>query len=110
MLNKVAAEINAKNASKRAKAIKDGKTIKEGKYKDVEFDLDYILKLIKKKFACNGHINRDLSEEKLMGDVIQLQGDQRKNVKDWLLDHEEGMGEHMPDPKKEPEFIQIHGF
>jgi translation initiation factor 1 len=39
------------------------------------------LKVIKKKFACNGTIVTD-SE---MGEVIQLQGDQRKDVQEFLV-------------------------
>ncbi|KAG7113781.1 Protein translation factor SUI1 1 like protein [Verticillium longisporum] len=46
-----------------------------------------ILKVIKKKFACNGTIVED-SE---MGDVIQLQGDQRKAIHEFLIDKKEGL-------------------
>ena len=44
--------------------------------------------MIKKKFACNGTIVSD-SE---MGEVIQLQGDQRKDIQDFLTDKKEGLG------------------
>ncbi|TVY21635.1 Eukaryotic translation initiation factor eIF-1, partial [Lachnellula arida] len=47
-----------------------------------KFDQKKILKVIKKKFACNGTIVVD-SE---MGEVIQLQGDQRKDVQEFLTD------------------------
>lgn len=46
-----------------------------------KFDQKKILKVIKKKFACNGTIVND-SE---MGEVIQLQGDQRKDVQEFLV-------------------------
>lgn len=46
-----------------------------------KFDQKKILKVIKKKFACNGTIVAD-SE---MGEVIQLQGDQRKDVQEFLV-------------------------
>ncbi|KKZ64532.1 hypothetical protein EMCG_01411 [[Emmonsia] crescens] len=52
-----------------------------------KFDQKKILKVIKKKFACNGTIVND-SE---MGEVIQLQGDQRKDVQEFLVDKKEGL-------------------
>lgn len=52
-----------------------------------KFDQKKILKVIKKKFACNGTIVND-SE---MGEVIQLQGDQRKDVQEFLTDKKEGL-------------------
>lgn len=53
-----------------------------------KFDQKKILKVIKKKFACNGTIVADAD----MGEVIQLQGDQRKDVQDFLTDKKEGLG------------------
>lgn len=53
-----------------------------------KFDQKKILRVIKKEFACNGTIVND-SE---MGEVIQLQGDQRKNVQEFLTDEKEGLG------------------
>ena len=53
-----------------------------------KFDQKKILKVIKKKFACNGTI---VNDEK-MGEVIQLQGDQRKDVQEFLIDKKEGLG------------------
>jgi hypothetical protein len=53
-----------------------------------KFDQKKILKVIKKKFACNGTIVADTE----MGEVIQLQGDQRKDVQDFLTDKKEGLG------------------
>jgi hypothetical protein len=52
-----------------------------------KFDLKKILKVIKKQFACNGTI---VNDEKA-GGVIQLQGDQRNVVKDFLVDKEKGL-------------------
>ena len=37
--------------------------------------------------ACNGTIVHDTE----MGEVIQLQGDQRKDVQEFLVDKEEGL-------------------
>jgi translation initiation factor 1 len=53
-----------------------------------KFDQKKILKVIKKKFACNGTIVTDVE----MGEVVQLQGDQRKDVQDFLTDKKEGLG------------------
>ncbi|KAJ9641549.1 Eukaryotic translation initiation factor eIF-1 [Coniosporium tulheliwenetii] len=58
-----------------------------------------ILKVIKKKFACNGTIVTD-SE---MGEVIQLQGDQRKDVQEFLTDKKEGLD-------LDAKTIKVHGF
>ncbi|KAI0805092.1 translation initiation factor SUI1 [Xylaria sp. FL0933] len=64
-----------------------------------KFDNKKILKVIKKKFACNGTIVND-SE---MGEVIQLQGDQRNDVQQFLVDKEEGL-------ELDPKTIKVHGF
>ncbi|KAL1586131.1 hypothetical protein WHR41_04830 [Cladosporium halotolerans] len=64
-----------------------------------KFDQKKILKVIKKKFACNGTIVAD-SE---MGEVIQLQGDQRKDVQEFLTDKKEGLG-------LEALTVKVHGF
>ncbi|KAJ3473139.1 hypothetical protein NLG97_g10493 [Lecanicillium saksenae] len=64
-----------------------------------KFDQKKILKVIKKKFACNGTIVAD-SE---MGEVIQLQGDQRKDVQEFLVDKKEGL-------ELDPKTIKVHGF
>ncbi|KAI0530093.1 translation initiation factor SUI1, partial [Xylaria digitata] len=64
-----------------------------------KFDRKKILKVIKKKFACNGTIVND-SE---MGEVIQLQGDQRNDVQQFLVDKEEGL-------ELDPKTIKVHGF
>ncbi|KAF6827052.1 translation initiation factor [Colletotrichum musicola] len=64
-----------------------------------KFDQKKILKVIKKQFACNGTIVAD-SE---MGEVIQLQGDQRKVVQEFLIDKKEGLG-------LDSKTIKVHGF
>ncbi|KAI5295021.1 Eukaryotic translation initiation factor eIF-1, partial [Ascosphaera acerosa] len=66
-----------------------------------KFDQKKILKVIKKKFAgsaCNGTIVSDVE----MGEVIQLQGDQRKDVQEFLVD-KEGLG-------LDAKTIKVHGF
>jgi len=64
-----------------------------------KFDRKKILKVIKKKFSCNGTILND-SE---MGEVIQLQGDQRNDVQQFLVDKVEGL-------ELDPKTIKVHGF
>jgi translation initiation factor 1 len=41
--------------------------------------------------ACNGTIISD-TESKGMGEVIQLQGDHRIKIRDFLVDSESGLG------------------
>ncbi|PWN53461.1 eukaryotic translation initiation factor SUI1 [Violaceomyces palustris] len=60
-----------------------------------EYDNKKILKAFKKEFACNGTIVDD--EE--LGQVIQLQGDQRQKIAGFLI--EEGI------PKQD---VKVHGF
>ncbi|GAB1312146.1 Eukaryotic translation initiation factor eIF-1 [Madurella fahalii] len=67
-----------------------------------KFDHKKILKVIKKEFACNGTIISD-TESKGLGEVIQLQGDHRLKIKDFLVDSQSGLG---LDEKN----IKIHGF
>ncbi|PPD81613.1 hypothetical protein GOBAR_DD21470 [Gossypium barbadense] len=61
-------------------------------------DLSYekILKSLKKDFCCNGNVVKD----KELGKIIQLQGDQRKNVSQFLV--------NAGIVKKDQ--IKIHGF
>jgi translation initiation factor SUI1 len=54
-------------------------TIVEGL--DDDLDLKRICKSMMKMFSCNGKVD----EEK---NILQLQGDQRQNVKEWLLQNE----------------------
>lgn len=58
-------------------------------------NLKKLLKAFKKNFMCNGAIIDD-SE---MGQVIQLTGDQRQNVKEFLIDEE----------INDKESIMVHG-
>ncbi|KAJ3424291.1 eukaryotic translation initiation factor eif1 [Anaeramoeba flamelloides] len=49
-----------------------------------EFDLKMMLKAMRKKFCCNGSI---VNDERL-GEVIQLSGDQREPVAEFLVEEE----------------------
>ncbi|GBF89314.1 translation factor [Raphidocelis subcapitata] len=60
------------------------------------YDYKKVLKALKKEFCCNGTVVEDPE----LGQVIQLQGDQRKNVHQFLT--QEGL------VKKD--LIKIHGF
>ncbi|KAL5198162.1 hypothetical protein ABZP36_001674 [Zizania latifolia] len=61
-----------------------------------EFSYNKILKDLKKEFCCNGTVVQDPE----LGQVIQLQGDQRKNVSNFLVQAGIVKKEH----------IKIHGF
>ncbi|KAI8000431.1 hypothetical protein LOK49_LG09G00224 [Camellia lanceoleosa] len=61
-----------------------------------EFSYNKILKDLKKEFCCNGTVVQDPE----LGQVIQLQGDQRKNVSAFLVQAGIVKKEH----------IKIHGF
>ncbi|WVZ03392.1 hypothetical protein V8G54_024198 [Vigna mungo] len=61
-----------------------------------EFSYNKILKDVKKEFCCNGTVVQDPE----LGQVIQLQGDQRKNVSAFLVQAGIVKKEH----------IKIHGF
>ncbi|XP_031566775.1 eukaryotic translation initiation factor 1-like [Actinia tenebrosa] len=60
------------------------------------YDKKRLVKAFKKKFACNGTVV-DHAE---YGEVIQLQGDQRTNAKDFLLQIE----------LVKPDQLKVHGF
>lgn len=45
-----------------------------------EYDLKKIVRACKKEFACNGTV----IEHPEYGEVLQLQGDQRENICQWL--------------------------
>lgn len=83
-----------------------------------EYDPKKLLKHFKKEFACNGTVVED--EE--LGQVIQLQGDQRAKISQMLID-DVGLGELALisirlGPQAEAklsiitgkETIKIHGF
>ena len=61
-----------------------------------DLDVKRICKAFKKNFSCNGAVQKD--EE--IGEVIQLSGDQRTNVKDFLVDQEICHAEN----------VVLHGF
>ncbi|KAM3863792.1 eukaryotic translation initiation factor 1 [Diretmus argenteus] len=48
----------------------------------IDYDKKKLVKAFKKKFACNGTV----IEHPEYGEVIQLQGDQRKNICQFLID------------------------
>ncbi|TFY81702.1 hypothetical protein EWM64_g2307 [Hericium alpestre] len=60
-----------------------------------EYDAKKLLKAFKKEFACNG----TLVDDEEMGQVIQLQGDQRTKISNFLT--EEGIPRNT---------IKLHGF
>ena len=49
-----------------------------------DLDIKRICKAFKKNFSCNGAVQKDED----VGEVIQLSGDQRTNVKSFLVDQE----------------------
>jgi len=51
---------------------------------DDDLDMKRISKAMKKSFNCSCSLHTD----KQGGEVIKLQGDQRENVRDWLLAQE----------------------
>jgi len=58
-------------------------TILEGL--DDDLDIVRIAKAMKKHFSCSTSIHKDKQSET---EVIKLQGDQRENIKDWLVAQE----------------------
>jgi translation initiation factor 1 len=65
-----------------------------------DLDLKRICKAMRNAFSCNGNVV--YKEEGELG-VIQLQGDQRDNIKVWLLEQDIIL-------KNEADRIIIHGF
>lgn len=61
-----------------------------------EYDLKKIVRACKKEFACNGTV----VEHAEYGEVLQLQGDQRENICQWLT--KSGLAK--------PEQLKVHGF
>eukprot|EP00541_Cyclophora_tenuis_P002677 CAMPEP_0116558050 /NCGR_PEP_ID=MMETSP0397-20121206/9592_1 /TAXON_ID=216820 /ORGANISM="Cyclophora tenuis, Strain ECT3854" /LENGTH=109 /DNA_ID=CAMNT_0004083599 /DNA_START=198 /DNA_END=527 /DNA_ORIENTATION=+ len=49
-----------------------------------DLDIKRICKAFKKNFSCNGAVQKDEDAK----EVIQLSGDQRTNVKEFLVDQE----------------------
>ena len=54
-------------------------------------DHNKLLKTFKKKFCCNGNINKD----KQLGNILQLSGDHRKDIKLYLINHHNIISEHI---------------
>ena len=65
-----------------------------------DIDLKRICKAMREAFSCNGNVVMKEGEEE---GVIQLQGDQRDNIKTWLLEQEIIL-------KSESDRIVVHGF
>lgn len=65
-----------------------------------DLDLKRICKAMRTAFSCNGCVT--MKEDEDTG-IIQLQGDQRENVKKWLLDQQIIL-------KTEADRIVVHGF
>ncbi|KAA8491798.1 Protein translation factor SUI1-like [Porphyridium purpureum] len=63
---------------------------------DKKLDLEKLMKAFKKEFCCNGNVVEDAT----LGRVIQLQGDQRENVRKFLVEEE------IADKK----MIKVHGI
>uniref|UniRef100_A0A9J8B588 Eukaryotic translation initiation factor 1 n=1 Tax=Cyprinus carpio carpio TaxID=630221 RepID=A0A9J8B588_CYPCA len=63
-----------------------------------DYDKKKLVKAFKKKFACNGTV----IEHPEYGEVIQLQGDQRKNICQFLTDIELAKEEQL---KRSSDFI-----
>jgi len=61
-----------------------------------DYDLKKIVKACKKEFACNGTV----VDHPEYGEVIQLQGDQRNKIAEWL--------KKMKLAKEEQ--LKVHGF
>jgi translation initiation factor 1 len=49
-----------------------------------DLDLSKILRALKKTFKCNGNVHLDPE----LGEIAQLSGDQRTNVRDFFVDQE----------------------
>lgn len=64
-----------------------------------DLDVKRMCKYMRKTFNCNGNVKKDEFNQ----EVIQLQGDQRENIKQWLLDQQIIL-------KDEATRIVIHGF
>ncbi|ERS97346.1 translation initiation factor 1 [Sporothrix schenckii 1099-18] len=63
------------------------------------FSQKKILAVVKKKFACNGTTIHDDD----LGDILQLQGDQRKHMQAFLTDKKSGL-------ELDAQTVKVHGF
>ncbi|XP_068176511.1 eukaryotic translation initiation factor 1b-like [Antennarius striatus] len=73
-----------------------GKTLTTVQGLSVIYDKKKLVKAFKKSFACNGTV----IEHPEYGEVIQLQGDQRRNIYQFMLDV------HLA----KEEQLKVHGF
>jgi len=67
---------------------------------DADLDEKRICKAMRKEFNCNGSID----EDKEYGVIIQLQGDQRALVKEWLI------AQGILTKAEADERLIVHGF
>lgn len=67
---------------------------------DSDLDQERIAKAMKRVFSCSSKVNKDLAGN----EVIVLQGDQRLNVKEWLLAQE------ILTQQEAKERLVLHGF
>ena len=49
-----------------------------------DLDIKKIAKALKKTFQCNGCVNQDPE----LGEILQLSGDQRTNIRDFFVDQD----------------------
>ena len=66
-----------------------------------DLDLKRICRAMRNAFSCNGSVKLDEENENI--GIIQLQGDQRDNIKEWLLEQQIIL-------KNEAYRIVVHGF
>lgn len=66
---------------------------------DEDLDLKRICRAMRNAFSCNGTVINDKDH----GEIIQLQGDQRDNLKTWLVDVE------ILTAKEAKERLVLHG-
>ncbi|KAG8472426.1 hypothetical protein CXB51_034199 [Gossypium anomalum] len=70
-----------------------------------EFSYNKILKDLKKEFCCNGTVVQDPE----LGQVIQLQGDQRKNVSTFLVQVIHKCWHSEEGKHQNPRFLSLRG-
>lgn len=68
-----------------------------------DLDIKRICKAMRTAFSCNGNVVLKGDDESTSTGVIQLQGDQRENIKQWLLEQQIIL-------KNEVDRIVVHGF
>ena len=73
--DKIHIYVKQRNARKRLTFIKESEVLEK------QIDKKALLKTLKKKLNCNGCI----IEHEDMGECIQLQGDKRQEIKDYLM-------------------------